>query len=156
MPVRLINVFGDGYPITSLKRDDLRTVRWLTLFAAGMRAADRSLRVHIYQATKHDPGPKVLDLIAAHTDSIRAAYESGEYGEANRLQKHLANWVTRIGVDPDWTGPSETRSQGEMIMTFWKQAWNVAKDIQQTRELLDSGTRVIAESDALLAGKNSV
>ncbi len=75
-------MFGSGYPITSLKRDDLRTVRWLTLFAAGMRAGDHGRRMSVFEATKRDPGPTVLELIAAHTDLIRAAYESGDYDES--------------------------------------------------------------------------
>ncbi len=38
-------------------------------------------------------------------------------------------------------------------MAFWRQAWNTARDIQQTQALLDSGARVITEWDALLAIK---
>jgi hypothetical protein len=114
-----------------------------------MRAMDRGGRVSILEATNRDPGPKVFESIAAHADLIRLAYESGNDDEANRQQNYLANWVAQRGTDRDWSQPGDSET-GSEIMRFWKLVWDLARDIDQTRELLDSGTGAIDEWDSEL------
>lgn len=134
--------FRSGPPVASLKRDDMRTVRWLRLFAAVLRRDARAKRRAVQDVTGEDPGPLFPDPMADEVDAIRRHYEVGEYREANDLQRHLANWVARMGRGADYEDfyvPSEIprlRAEGDRLMATWKAVWNIARDVTETERLL--------------------
>lgn len=142
--------FKPGYPITSLMRDDLRTTRWLALLASALREAADQRRDAVRQRTGSDPGPQFPAPMADEVDEIRRLYTSGDYHEANRVQKHLANWVTRMGRGDaeNWFEPAEIvrmRAESDEIMALWKHLWNVAADVKASEAMLEKRSPTASE-----------
>lgn len=134
--------FRSGYPITSLRRDDLRTTRWLALLSVALHEAAGKRRDAVRQRTGSDPGPQFPAPLADELDEIRRLYSSGDYQAANRVQKHLANWVTRMGRGDaeNWFEPAEIvrmRAESDEIMALWKHLWNVAADVKASEAMLE-------------------
>lgn len=134
--------FRSGYPVTSLRRDDLRTARWLGLLGAILRDTADQRRAEIARRSGHDPGPQFPSLMADQVEEIRRLYAAGEYAEANSQQKALANWVARMGRGSDaedFYSPAEVvriRANSDEIMAVWKQLWTVAGDIKASEDVL--------------------
>ncbi len=124
---------GRGYPITSLARDDLRSQRWLDLFAAALHDEAEQRQAAILSATGRDPGSQFPEALARAVDEVARLYRAGSYDAANKAQKHVANWVTRVGRGEaeQWYSPAEVvaqRAGGDAIMLLWKRLWDVAAD----------------------------
>ena len=142
-------MFGSSYPVTSLKRDDPRTLRFLRMLGTEYTVADLHGRALDVQAGSRDPGPTFLAQLALMAEQIGDHYEARDYAEANDLQKRLANRVARLAKDPDV--PLGLRSTIEhQIIQGWKQVWQIAEDASKTRIVLDGNAGVIAAKKRLL------
>jgi len=142
---------GDGdYPVSSLKRDDARTVRFLMMLAAEFRGADRHQRAVQVMRNEGDSGPTHLEQMASTSDQIRNAYEARDYSEANRLLKALSNRVARLQTDPDVDRASAAALEGQII-NCWKVCWFVAGDEFKTKAGLEHNASSIADSEQVLA-----
>jgi hypothetical protein len=124
-------MFGGSYPITSLKRDDPRTVRFLQLLSVECRLGDRHLRAPEVAGGRGDPGPTFMEELAVQLDQIKALYEARAYGDADSMQSSLANRVVRLGNDPAVPASRRPTIESE-LMTVWKACWNVAADQETT------------------------
>jgi hypothetical protein len=141
-------MFGGGYPITSLKRDDPRTVRFLQMLSCAYRLGDRHWRALEVTNGRGDPGPTFMEQLAAQLDQIKALYEARAYGDANTMQSSLANRVVRLGKDP--AVPASQRPTIEsQLMTVWKACWKNAADQDVT-------TLVLAHNLAAMDDANNV
>jgi hypothetical protein len=142
---------GDGdYPVTSLKPNDPRTVRFLMTLALELRGADRHQRALQVMRNEGDSGPTYLEQMASMTDQIRSAYEARDYSEANRLLKALSNRVARLRADPDVERASAEAIEGQVI-NLWKACWFVAGDEFKTKAGLEHNASSIADSEQVLA-----
>jgi hypothetical protein len=142
-------MFGGGYPVTSLKRDDPRTLRFLMMLASELRTADRHGRVLQVKAHEGDPGPTYLEQMASLVDEIRSLYEARQYDQANQLQKKLANWVARMGNDRDFE-PASAKYEGAQLIEMWKKIWKLAEDVAKTKMVLEGNAGVIADRERVL------
>jgi hypothetical protein len=140
----------DGYPVSSLKRDDARTVRFLRILASEFRAADRHQRALQGMRNEGDSGPTYLEQMASMTDQVRNRYEAREYDEANRLLKTLSNRVARLRTDPDVERASAKDVEGQTI-GLWKACWTIAADEFKTKLGLEHNAGSIADSEKLIA-----
>jgi hypothetical protein len=133
----------DSAPVTSLKRDDLRTARFLDLAVVVFRCLDRGHRLEAFEATNRDPGSTYAEEIAAAAEAIAASYSRGDWPDANQRTLALSNWIARH------------RDSTRLIAT-WKDCWKESKTSQTSAETLDEGRRFIDEANRQLGGPNAV
>jgi hypothetical protein len=138
-------MFGGNYPITSLKPDDPRTLRFLKAWTSEMRVADRHKRVLQTLEGRGDPGPTYLEQLASAAEQIARHYEARDYNQANQLQKALGNRLARLASDPSFDEESPRQAEAQII-EFWKTVWKQAANEMWSRTVIEGNSaRVIAK-----------
>lgn len=142
-------MFGGGYPVTSLKRDDPRTLRFLKMFTSEMRVADRHKRVLQVLEGRGDPGPTYLEQLASAAEVISRLYAAREYDQANQLQKALGNRMARLGTDPD-VEPESARQVEYQIIEGWKNLWKNSANEAWATMVTEGNTARVADKERFL------
>ena len=145
-------MFGGGYPVTLLKPDDPRTLRFLNAWTSEMRVADRHKRVLQVLEGRGDPGPTYLEQLASAAEQIGKHYEAREYGEANQLQKALGNRMARLGTDP-YVYEASPRQVEYQIIEGWKNFWKHSADEAWATMVMEGNTARVAAKELFLNSK---
>lgn len=145
-------MFGSGYPVTSLKREDPRTLRFLMMLASELRTADRHKRALNVGTAGHDMGPTYLEQLAHAVDQITSLYQAREYDQVNLRQKALANRVARLGSDPD-VDTESARSIEHQMIELWKSVWKLADNEITTKVVIEHNAAAIADAERLIERK---